>query len=243
MGRYDEYKEWQDKVIGIGSILRKKESFIDERDRKLLEETTEVAMRAKNYFEIHPERRRHHEKERQDSIEEMYDSINVVSIVLGIVNEPIPKHLMLQQLLIHYPKYRSMPRIRSVKTRQEDYADKELFDLWEKELHHVNGDISRKMQSGVYSMDDRFDIAYRNLLKCIREIEKSVSTLPMSYGELEAEAEDEGRIIHPLFDLKVSAGDMINNTSICMGIFGQPLPPYPEMYKKLLLRDDRYGTG
>ena len=220
-----------------------KRSFIDERDRKLLEETTEVAMRAKNYFEIHPERRMHHEKERQDSIEEMYDSINVVSIVLGIVNESLPKHLMLQQLLLHHPKYRTTPRIQSVKTREADYTDGELFGLWEEELQHVNEDISRKMENRSYSMDDRFDMAYRNLLKCIREIEKSVSTLPISYDELEATAKDEGRIIHPLFDLRLSAGDMINNTSICMGIFGQPLPPYPEMYKKLLLRDDRYGTG
>jgi Sec7-like guanine-nucleotide exchange factor len=150
---------------------------------------------------------------------------------------------MLQQLISHHQKYRTEPSIRSVRTREKDYSDKQLFRLWEKELQHVNGDISRKMKKGVYSMDDRFDIAYTNLLKCIREIEKSVSTLPTSYDEQEAAANDQGRIIHPLFDLRLTAGDMINNTSICMGIFGQPLPPYPEMYKKLLLRDDRYGTG
>ena len=242
MGRYEKYKEWQDKVLGIGSVLREKESFIDERDRKLFEEPTEIAIKAYKYFDIHPERRRHHEKERLDVVEEVYDSINVVSIILGIANAPVPKHPMLQQLLLHHDKYRTEPRIRSIKTRRGDYADKELFGLWEKELRHVNDDISRKIENGSYSMDDRFHITYRNILKSIREIEKSVSTLPTKYGELEKMVGNEG-IINPVFDLWLTSGDLINNLSICMGIFGQRVPPYPEMYKKLLLRDDRYGTG
>jgi hypothetical protein len=151
--------------------------------------------------------------------------------------------MMLQRLVFHHSRYGTKPRIERIGTDEGAYKDDEIFLMWEEELAHVNRDIQERLRNGVYSIDERFLITYKNLLNGVRENEKSVSALPGRYRKLRGRMKDSETIVYPLFDLKLSAGDLKNNAAIGMGIFGQRLPPYPEMHDKLVLRDKRYNTG